>query len=103
MGLRLAHNKPTKSTRFKPLLRMFQDGTSWAHSRRTHMSTPTINIDNIDQARLLQGLIKRALAHKAEVSPRQLSRLFARETRGLGTLKKVCAALGLALSDVYEF
>ena len=61
----------------------------------------TIDLDELDRARIRRGWTQDQLAKASRVNPGTISAMFARRRRPtFGTLAALCSALGLELSDV---
>ena len=64
----------------------------------------SVDAGAIDRARILRGWTRRDLAHHAHVDEGTLCDLFAGRRRPMfGTLRAICHALELLLTDVIEF
>jgi len=64
----------------------------------------SVNVEVVDQERLVRGWTQRELAHRAGVDQGTLSDLLARRRRPtLGTVQAICTALRLTLAQVIAF
>lgn len=61
-----------------------------------------LNIEALEDARLLAGMTKRDLAREIGVSENTIYQLFKGKTLSPKLIKRVCEALGLETSAVYS-
>ena len=60
-----------------------------------------LNLKFLDEARIIAGLNKRALAREAGVSESTIYRLFEGKGRSPALVKRVCEVLGVPTRDAY--